>query len=406
MYFEFNFYSVLLIPAVIQGLLFTCLLWIRGWGQILSDRILALLLLLNTIKVAFWMLGFAGWYDIHDWHTSFMFYFPFNNFPWIGPLLYFYFLSLTNNEFHWNKKYFKHLIVPIAWSAFIIVKFLLDIFFYYPFANSESTQYGCRGPLAELDKSPVALCVGFISFFYYAYITLKAFDAYKLYIRNNFSETSEIEFNWLRNLIYISIFGCVVFLLFVSLSTFTTITYKIDWIAYFTLGIIIYYLSIAGYTAPKHDLKKLHFDFNEVKLPIIAEKTEKIISDEIIEWKLKLESWMAEKQPYLAPELTLIDLAKQLDTSLSVLSKVINDGMGRNFNDFINSYRVNAVIDAMRKGTHLKQTLLGLAYDCGFNSKATFNRSFKKNTGMAPREFLLTLNEEIKNNMEKDSVNL
>jgi AraC-like DNA-binding protein len=39
-------------------------------------------------------------------------------------------------------------------------------------------------------------------------------------------------------------------------------------------------------------------------------------------------------------------------------------------------------------GEHKKSTLLGIAYDCGFNSKATFNRAFKKNTGKTPKEFL------------------
>ena len=394
MHFEFNFYSALLLPAVIQGLLFASLLWIRGWQQALSDRILAILLLLNTVTVAFWMLGFAGWYDTHDWCTSFMFYFPFNNLPWIGPLLYFYFLSLTNSRFNWNKKLWKHLLLPLAWFAFIFVKFLLDMFLYYPFAVNESTQYGCRGSLAELDKSPIAIGIGFVSFFYYTYLTLKAFSAYKRYIISNFSETTEIEFNWLRNLIYVSILGCIIFLLFISLNAFTTITYKIDWIAYFMLGIIIYYLSIAGYMAPRHQLEKLHFDFDEAKLPVIIDRTEKATSDETIELMLKLEICMNEKRPYLEPELTLGDLAQQLDISVPVLSRVINDGTGRNFNDLINSYRVNAVIAAMQREAHLKQTLLGIAYDCGFNSKATFNRSFKKITGLTPREFLLSLNKE------------
>lgn len=84
--FEFNLYSSLLLPAFIQGILFAALLLVRGWKfQRLSDKLLGWLLLLNAIKIAYWMLGFAGWYDSHDGFTSFMFYFPFDNVLWMGP---------------------------------------------------------------------------------------------------------------------------------------------------------------------------------------------------------------------------------------------------------------------------------------------------------------------------------
>jgi YesN/AraC family two-component response regulator len=100
---------------------------------------------------------------------------------------------------------------------------------------------------------------------------------------------------------------------------------------------------------------------------------------------------MENQKPHLEAELTLTDLAKQLNTNTSVLSKVINDGTGRNFNDFINSYRVQEVINKLKSGEQRRQTLLGIAYDCGFNSKATFNRSFKKVTGKTPKEYIDSL---------------
>jgi AraC-like DNA-binding protein len=50
------------------------------------------------------------------------------------------------------------------------------------------------------------------------------------------------------------------------------------------------------------------------------------------------------------------------------------------------------VIKKLKSGEQQRQTLLGIAYDCGFNSKATFNRSFKKVTGKTPKEHIDTLN--------------
>jgi AraC-like DNA-binding protein len=67
---------------------------------------------------------------------------------------------------------------------------------------------------------------------------------------------------------------------------------------------------------------------------------------------------------------------------------VINQGFRLNFNDLINQYRIEAVKQKLKAGEQKTQTLLGIAYDCGFNSKATFNRAFKKATGQSPKEWL------------------
>ena len=69
------------------------------------------------------------------------------------------------------------------------------------------------------------------------------------------------------------------------------------------------------------------------------------------------------------------------------LSAVINQGFGKNFNDYINDYRVDAFIEKLKNGEQEAQTLLSLAYDAGFNSKATFNRAFKKTTGVSPKDW-------------------
>ena len=70
-----------------------------------------------------------------------------------------------------------------------------------------------------------------------------------------------------------------------------------------------------------------------------------------------------------------------------LLSQVINVGARRNFNDFVNEYRVDEFKRQVRNPANAHLSFLGLALDCGFNSKATFNRAFKKFTGLSPKEF-------------------
>jgi len=97
---------------------------------------------------------------------------------------------------------------------------------------------------------------------------------------------------------------------------------------------------------------------------------------------------MVDQQLYLQTDLTLKETARQLKTNASILSKVINTGFAQNFNDFVNSFRVEAVKEKMKSPDAQHLTLTAIAYECGFNSKATFNRSFKKFTGMSPRDFM------------------
>lgn len=105
-------------------------------------------------------------------------------------------------------------------------------------------------------------------------------------------------------------------------------------------------------------------------------------------WKRKVLAYFEKEKCYLNPELTLSELATKLDTNTSVLSAVINSGFGKNFNDFVNEYRVEAFKRKAAAPDSKHLTLLAIAFDCGFNSKATFNRAFKKVTDVSPKAFL------------------
>ncbi|MEM9987419.1 MAG: helix-turn-helix domain-containing protein, partial [Bacteroidota bacterium] len=69
------------------------------------------------------------------------------------------------------------------------------------------------------------------------------------------------------------------------------------------------------------------------------------------------------------------------------LSRTINQGFGMNFNDFVNSYRVNAFKEQVLMPECQNHTFLAVALMVGFNSKTAFNRSFKKLTDQTPREY-------------------
>ncbi|WP_128543531.1 helix-turn-helix domain-containing protein [Larkinella soli] len=97
--------------------------------------------------------------------------------------------------------------------------------------------------------------------------------------------------------------------------------------------------------------------------------------------------FMVEQKPYLDPELTLEELARQLSLRPKELSLLINDDLRQHFFDFVNRYRID---EAKRLLAHPKDpgvTVLEVMYQVGFNSKSSFNTLFKKYTGQTPSEY-------------------
>ena len=76
------------------------------------------------------------------------------------------------------------------------------------------------------------------------------------------------------------------------------------------------------------------------------------------------------------------------------LSRIINVALRKNFNDFINEYRIREIARKMQDPAYDGLTLLSIAYDAGFNSKSTFNRFFREMTGKSPAEYKNRLKKE------------
>jgi TolB-like protein/AraC-like DNA-binding protein len=102
----------------------------------------------------------------------------------------------------------------------------------------------------------------------------------------------------------------------------------------------------------------------------------------------KLERSMQEEKAYLDSSLSLRTLAELIDIHPNKLSWLINEQIGKNFNEYINSYRLAAFKAKALEPSNSHLTLLALAYESGFNSKTVFNSFFKKSEGMTPRAWM------------------
>lgn len=117
-------------------------------------------------------------------------------------------------------------------------------------------------------------------------------------------------------------------------------------------------------------------------------KTANIPVAELRKLKKQVDELMTEQQLYLNPELKLSDIANRLNTSSFVLSYLFSQHMGTSFYDYINQLRVEEFKQRVKKGESKRYTLDALATRCGYNSRTSFFRNFKKVTGMTPSEYI------------------
>lgn len=117
-------------------------------------------------------------------------------------------------------------------------------------------------------------------------------------------------------------------------------------------------------------------------------RTANIPASELKQLKKQLEHMMEDERLYLQSELKLSDIANRLNTSPYTLSYLFNQYMDTSFYDYINNYRVETFKQYVKRGESEKYTLDTLATRCGYNSRASFFRNFKKATGMTPNEYI------------------
>jgi len=106
------------------------------------------------------------------------------------------------------------------------------------------------------------------------------------------------------------------------------------------------------------------------------------------QYKTKLQQLIETEKSHLNPEVSLRSLAGELDIHANQLSWLLNDGFGKNFNEFINHYRIETFMRLAKLPENANLTIMSIAYECGFNSKTVFNTYFKKETGLTPKQFL------------------
>jgi AraC-like DNA-binding protein len=241
-----------------------------------------------------------------------------------------------------------------------------------------------------------------ISGLVYLVMNFKLLNDHKKNISNQFSNEEKINLNWIRLLVYLMT------IMWVLIIIFKNDTY--------IFGMASIYVILMGYfgikqvgifsnqvQAPKHsepifiktqNLENVNttdaINSYEETIDVIPKKYAKstLTEEHSMAIHQRLNALMKEEKLYKEPELTLDQLAAKLDVHPNYLSQVINEREDVNFYDFVNGLRVEEFKKMALLPENKHYTIIALAYECGFNSKSTFNRIFKKITGVSPSEYI------------------
>lgn len=331
-----------------------------------SDRILTVWMLLVLVHLSLFYLFFTG--DVYN--------FPFllgveHPLPLLhGVFLYFYVSNVTNQlpEKRWT--FLLHLLPAAAMYAYLVSFFILP-------ANQKIEVYRNHGAGHEWFialKSYAIACSG-ILYVLWSAVLLKR---HRENIEDRFSDLEKINLRWLQILTF-GLGGIWVLVLF----------FGSDAIVF--AGVVVFVFLIAFFGVQQADIftrTLLTAGGNEQK-----EKYQKsgLTEEASGELHQELKRLMTDEALYKRSDLSIDDLSSKLGVHPNYLSQVINQKEKKHFYDFVNTYRIEEFKRLISLQKNQQYTLLSLAYDCGFNSKTSFNRFFKKATGLTPSQYSTTL---------------
>ncbi len=369
--------NLIILLGAVQGIFLSLVVYNWRKGNVTANKFLSAFLFGFALQMAYFVLWDSK-LILHVPHLSlviapldFLF----------GPLFYFYTLALTQKDFRFKKYYWLHLLL-----------LLISIGYFFPF-YLEGAAYKTEFNLKSYQQFPPLWMnfsiVASLQSVCYIIVTVLLLLQHERRIKKYYSSIEKIDLRWLRLVIAFICFT------YVSCSLISIIGYK--WANYYSnivFSVIIYGMGYYGMKYPPM-FTDIHEEIStDETIPLIEElvtenKYEKsgLSSEKANAIANKLDALMQSEKLFLNAELSLQQLADKLPVSLHHLSQVLNQIKQQNFFDYINQLRVEEFKKECFNPSKKSYSILGLALDCGFNSKAAFNTAFKKHTGITPSEF-------------------
>ncbi len=321
------------------------------------NRLLAALVLVLALKLVPYIIGYAGFYNAYPWLDLA----PFDMGLATGPLLYLYICSITLPDA--APRWKLHLVPPIAQFAIYCVLFAQPLKFKQWFETHIGTAFNtCETVLVVLSLST------------YTYLTWRRYLQYEVWLKNQFGDPDAHRLRYLRTvLVPLS----ATLLAFVGAKVWGLCFRELNYFQMFPFYVMLTLTVYAfGFTA---------FQFAEIHFPVVLDP----LPTKEIDWRAAADEYgreLAELSFWRDPQLSISLAAKALNTSETRLSKAINQGYEITFAEWINRHRITEVARRLSDPAE-DLSIQELALECGFNSKASFNRWFRIVIGSTPTQY-------------------
>jgi AraC-like DNA-binding protein len=375
-----SFFNTIILLGCIQGLIVSSLLFFSKRNR-RPNRILAALILLIS------MACFNLYGSYQNWFHSDLLNFIVQLIPLVmvmpfGPLIYFYVQSSLDPGFTITKKQRRHfypVLIDLVPSLTVIV-FIVGIL-----TKVLKNKPGPWGAFID-NYNVYADIPRWLSVTIYVWLSAKHLSAFKSKKQGNLNGQAT-GFKWLHQFTRLFMVFQAIWLLYLVPYTIPKYTdwmlNTFDWYPlYIPMAILVYWLGIKGYLISQQQIpadKKING--NNTALPAVL----------IQQVTTALKKAMEDDKVFLNPNCNLAIMAEVTGFAQKTISAVLNQHLQKSFNEFVNGYRVAVFKEKIRLPEMNNFTIAGIALECGFNSQATFQRTFKDITGKSPSEYRKTM---------------
>ncbi|WP_291286213.1 helix-turn-helix transcriptional regulator [Flavobacterium sp.] len=300
------------------------------------------------------------------------------------PPFYLYVLSVCFADFRLKAKHLLHAIPFVLINIFYLSRlyFLTD--------EAKIAFYNHRDQSPEMSSLFLVLALQIVFYSIGVFLVLKK---YKAIYQENYANPRSSVFKWL---LQIAIIFFVLYYLCIAKNFLRYVDFDSLWIwtnvmlqgmvlvitCWFVLKALNHPELFRGIDSKLQLAKDIRPKENEGTTELKEHQSE-AIADQISTLKL----YMTEKEPFLDPSLTIQELSNQINIPVRDLSVLINHHIDQHFFDFVNEYRIQKAMNILKDQSKSQLTVLEILYEVGFNSKSSFNTSFKKYTNLTPTAF-------------------
>jgi AraC-like DNA-binding protein len=379
-------FDLILLLGSVQGVILASLLWFNPKGRQLSNQLLAVLIGLLAL-----MSFCVGIPVMNRWVALMLDLLPLIVVMPLGPLIYFYTRSMLDPTFQIGVQERRHFYPTILDFGSKLVGWVFVIGLFLGFFEQKSGPGW--GHIMDEYNTYVDI-PRWLSVTIYLLLTKRILNRYQADAQNQPGQPQK--FRLLRQ--FVNVFLVFQAIWFVHLVPYIIpslrepLLDRFGWYPiYIPIAILIYWLGFKGYLYTRSEsIDKL--ESKSANSELNPQTVEQVIN--------ALVRAMEQEKLFLDTELTVDKVGQHLQLPPKLISAVLNKHLHKNYNGFVNEYRVEEVKRRLLNPAYEHLTLTGIAFDCGFNSQATFQRTFKQLAGVSPGEYASRQKTPLKSGFE------